>query len=286
MLTNESSTVLRSAGDYGSGMTTDSWKWKGKDGSAGGLLYESGNWGDLLKMLWLSAILSWKRQFDAPTNYLDTFAGDTSYPVGRKTLFRIRRAAMPEFAFLETPFIATGRWPSSASAARLLTEGRIEVFDADFGRRQRWSAESEVAVPEAASGWDVLAGRDPDTDGVWLVDPYDFLSEWRQWLPMLLDKASQTTVLLYVYNRSAKNTEAFREYRAFRNALEDLRGDAPKRIGRIAADPFLPRSHHEMVFLPGAADRERESFDSLLATLASRTERIVSACEAASAYDC
>ena len=267
-------------------MAEASWNWKGKDGTAGGLLYESGNWGDLLKMLWLSAILTWKRQFDVPTNYLDTFAGDIGYPLSRKTLFRISRAGLSGFAFLEDLFIGRGVWPSSASAARLLVRGRVEVFDADPGRRGRWREEAGVTVPDAESGWEVLAERRPDPDGVWLVDPYDFLAEWRQWLPVLTEKAAETTVLIYIYNRSARSGETFREYRAFKNALEDLRGDAVKRVGRIPADAFLPTAHHEMVFLPGAADRRREGFDSLLEELAVRTRGLTDAYVAASAFDC
>lgn len=267
-------------------MTASAWNWKGKDGNTGGLLYESGNWGDLLKMLWLSAILEWKRQFDAPTNYLDLFAGDVSYPLGRKTLFRIRQAALPEFAFLEQPFLAARRWPSSASAAALLVDGSVEAFDADAGRRRRWREAEGVSVPEGESGWDVFAVRKPDPDGLWLVDPYDFLAEWREQLPLLTEKAKETSVLLYLYNRSAKGPEAFRNYRAFRNVLEDLRGDAPKRVGRIAADVFLPASHHEMIFLPGAADRQRPGFDRLLDELGRRTESLLSAHGKASAFDC
>lgn len=267
-------------------MTTEAWKWRGKDGGGGGLLYESGNWGDLLKMLWLSAILTWKRQFAAPTNYLDTFAGDVAYPLGRKTLFRLEQAGLTAFDFLREPYLASGRWPSSASAARLLTPGRVEVFDADAGRRGNWREVPGVTALEGESGWDILEAREGDPDALWLVDPYDFLAEWRQRLPALIAKAEDTSILLYLYNRSARNDEFFREYRAFKNTLEDLRGDLPKRLGRIPADVFLPRSHHEMLFLPGRADRERDGFKAMLRELGERTAHLTAAHAAAAAFDC
>ena len=50
------------------------WNWKSRDGNQGGLLYESGNWGDLLKMLWLKAVLDWKSSVADSVPYFDPFA--------------------------------------------------------------------------------------------------------------------------------------------------------------------------------------------------------------------
>lgn len=262
------------------------WNWKAKDGSAGGLLYEPGNWGDLLKTLWLTAVLEWKRSAAPTVNYLDPFAGDVDYPLGKKAAFRLREAALPELDCLRQPFLDKNRWPSAAAAARLLAPGTVEAFDLDPGRRRRWRDVPGVAVPDAASGWDVLADREPDPDAVWLVDPYDFLAEWRQRLPLVLDRAGKITLLVYIYNRSGRKDAAFRDYRAFRNALEDARGDAPKRLGRVVADPFLPRCHHEILFLPGADDQQRPGFDRLLDELARRSARLAAAAARAAAFDC
>ena len=267
-------------------MATTPWNWKGKDGSRGGLLYESGNWGDLLKMLWLVALLRWKNRSGKAVNYFDPFAGDANYPLGRKTLFRFAQAGLSELAFIRGPFVERGVWPSSAAAAGLLVGGRVEVFDADPGRRSRWRDVAGVECLESDSGWTLLEGRSPDPDGVWLIDPYDFLAEWRARLPLILKQAEETSILLYMYNRSARSPEAFADYRAFRNALEDGRGDFPKRLGRIAADVFLPRSHHEMVFLPGRADRGAEGFDGVLEELGRRSAELAAALERAAAFDC
>ncbi len=68
------------------------WNWKNKDGASGGLLYASGNWGDVLKMMWLLAIIAWKKEnVTDSVNYFDPFAGDVHYPVSEKTLRRIKR---------------------------------------------------------------------------------------------------------------------------------------------------------------------------------------------------
>ncbi|MDR1744777.1 MAG: hypothetical protein LBS30_03375 [Planctomycetota bacterium] len=247
----------------------DNWKWKNKDGAQGGLLYEPGNWGDFLKMLWLRAVLEWKTGVLRHVAYFDPFAGDVEYPLGAKTRFRIEQTALREFAFLRSAFLDRGFWPSAASGARLIASGGVEVWDADSGRRDNWRRAEGVSVPgEGESGWRLLRDHADDPGAVWLIDPYDFLAEWRDVLRLVAEKSRATTLLLYVYNRSAKNAEAFREYRACKNALEDLRGDLPKRIGRAAADVFLPRAHHEMWFLPGEEDAAAPGFDDLLAGLA------------------
>ena len=244
------------------------WNWKNKDGGKGGLLYESGNWGDMLKMLWLRQVLEWKNNLAGNTNYFDPFAGDVQYDLGKKAAFRLNQTGLDQLDFLRKPFTGQGKWPSAASGARLLAGGKIEVWDADAGRRENWRAESGVAVPDGESGWELLRRHDADSHGVWMVDPYDFLAEWRETLPLIAVKSRATTLLLYVYNRSARNEEHFREYRACKNALDDLRGDLPKRVGRAASDVFLPRSHHEMWFLPAEADCDAPGFDTLLEALA------------------
>lgn len=265
-------------------MSTDDWNWKGKDGSRGGLLYEPGNWGDILKMLWLSAVLGWKNETGEHTEYADFFAGDIKYPLAQKTLFRFEQSGLEQLAFIRCDFVTKGFWPSSASAAALLTEGRIRVYDADAERRGKWE-ESGTEVMRGESGWDIMNGMEPSPDAIWLVDPYDFLAEWRERLPKVIDKARDVSVLVYIYNRSAGKREAFGEYRAFRNRLEDLRGDLPKRVGRAESDVFLPRAHHEMLFLPGAADRENPGLDNLFAELEARTAALLAAQQRASVYD-
>lgn len=245
----------------------DAWNWKNKDGSNPGLLYESGNWGDLLKMLWVHSVLDWKQRDGTIVNYLDPFAGEIQYPISRKARHRLALRPIDAFAFIQDEFLRNGYWPSAASGARLTAGGRIEIWDADPGRRERWREVPGVVVPDSESGWSVLRDHPDDPDGVWLVDPYDFLAEWREYLPLVLARSLTATTLVYIYNRSAKSETAFKNYREFKNALEDNAGDRNKRLGRIEADVFLPRSHHEMLLLPSDDDAKRPDFPQLLAEL-------------------
>lgn len=267
-------------------MATDSWNWKAKDGGSGGLLYESGNWGDLLKMLWLAAILRWKTaRCGDNVNYFDPFAGDVKYPLGRRTLFRFEQANLPGLDFIRSQFVEDGYWPSSASAALLLIRGEAELFDADAGRRERWRHVAGATVLDGESGLWLLENRRPDTQALWLLDPYDLLAEWRDALPLIVAKARVSSTLVYIYNRAGRSPEAFREYRAFRNALDDLCGQAPKCLGRVAADAFLPRTHHEMLFIPGQADAEAAEYPALERELAAVSAICAAALDRAAAFD-
>lgn len=270
-------------------MAANGWNWKGKDGSRGGLLYESGNWGDLLKMLWLATLLKWKANAFAPEiakiDYFDPFAGDVTYPLGKRTMVRFNQANLQRLAFIRQPFLERGAWPSSASMAGLLVGGRMEVFDADPERRNNWRSVSTATVLDGESGWDLLAGREAGPEALWLVDPYDFLAEWRERIDMLVEKSARASILLYVYNRSARSEEAFRDYRAFRCGLEDRLGERPMRLGRVAADAFLPRSHHEMLYLPCKGDADNPTFGRLLSGLEDGAAELASALDRAGACD-
>lgn len=267
-------------------MTARNWKWKNKDGAQGGLLYDSGNWGDILKMLWLAEIIRWKQRDGRAVNYTDPFAGDVRYPMGKKITFRLDQCRLPELDFLNDTFLNGGFWPSAASGALLLAAGAAEVWDADSGRRDAWRDAGVPVVENAASGWEIVARAEPDPDGVLLVDPYDFLAEWREQLPLVAEKSGTVTTLLYLYNRSGKSGEAFADYRRFRGRLDDLLGDAPKRIGRVAADSFLPDSYHEMIFLPSAADAAGDGFDALLDRLGECAFRLHQAQARTRVFDC
>lgn len=267
-------------------MADGDWNWKNRDGGRGGLLYESGNWGDILKLLWVAAVVGWKRRDGRPVDYFDPFAGDVRYPLGRKAAFRLASVRSSGFDFIRRTHLEEGFWPSSASAALLLAGGLVEVWDADAGRRGNWLEMPGVTVPEAESGWDLAANRPTDAASLWLIDPYDFLAEWRDRLPMLAEKSRAVSILLYVYNRSAKNAESFANYRAFRNALEVLRDGLPVHVGRAAADAFLPRAHHEMVFLPCAADCEADDFPSLLDGLGDAAVLVRDGLDRTGVFDC
>ena len=266
-------------------MAAKGWDWKPKDGARGGLLYESGNWGDVLKALWVIETLGWKRSVTEIVNYFDPFAGDVVYPLGSKVLWRLREIALPQLEFLGPAFIDSGHWPSSASIAGELANGVKEVFDLNEIRRGNWRSVKGFEVREGESAWTVLAEKSPDAAAVWLLDPYDFIADWRRHLELVVEKSRDVSILVYIYNRSAFGREAFREYRAFRRALEDLLGDRPRRTGRIPADVFLPRAHHEMLFLPSGADAAHSAYAGLENRLREATLGLARAMEHLAAFD-
>ena len=141
-------------------------------------------------------------------------------------------------------------------------------------------------VWESDSGWTVLEAASTEPTGLILIDPYDFLSDWRRRLPRLITKAEETSVLVYLYNRSPRSKEDFREYRDFRNNLDDLRGAAIKRIARVAGDSFLPRSYHEMVFLPSQQVTNHPRFGELLRELERGACQLADAVRRAETIDC
>ena len=242
-------------------------------------MYEPGNWGDLLKLLWLAAIIRWKGRQGGTVNYFDPFAGAVKYPLPAKSRFRFESAEPAGLDFIRPDFVAAGFWPSAASAAGLLVRGVVEVFDIDPDRLGSWEGMAGCRRLEAESGWALLENHPPDSDGVWLLDHYDFLADWRKRLPMAVRQAEATTILLYLYNRSAGNAEAFNDYRMFRRALENAWETRPKRVGRVAADGFLPHAHHEMLLLPGGNDAEKAGFNQLLEELETATAAVNEALE-------
>lgn len=266
------------------------WQWKNKNGAQGGLLYDSGNWGDILKMLWIAECIRWKQNNGAAVNYTDPFAGDVRYPLGEKQAFRLSRHRQScgdgQLDFLQTPFFENNAWPSAASGALSLATGAAEVWDADPQRREAWRAAGVRVTENAESGWDIVARMHPDPEGLLLVDPYDFLAEWRERTPLLAEKSKSVSTLLYLYNRSGKSKEVFADYRRFRGCLDDCAEGRPKRIGRVAADSFLPDAWHEMIFLPSAADAERPGFEALLAALGDCAEELHEAQMRSGVFDC
>lgn len=267
-------------------MPEESWSWKGKDGSRGRLLYEPGNWGDLLKALWATVFLAWAGRHFGPerVNYLDPFAGAPSYPMSAQTKCRFIRARMESLAFLKEGFVDADIWPSTALMSRSLVAGNAVVFDADPDRFTQWDGIEGFTPMAAATGWDLVERAEADPYALWLVDPYDLIAEWRDYLPCLLRKTGQSSLLVYVFNRSARNAEAFAEYRAFRNALDDGLGDGRKYLGRVAADAFLPKAHHEMLLLPSLAARGHSHFGELVERLETETLALNRAQERAAAF--
>lgn len=259
------------------------WSWKEKGGDAPRMLYAPGNWGDLLKAGWVVGAAWWlRRVFGADAfAYRDPFAGAPDYPLAPRTEARAARIGDALVDAAGAPFLARGRWPSAASLVRSilpdLPSASFAVNDADPERGAAWAARDDVTLLEADDGWAALDAKPPGAGAFLLVDPYDWLAEWRERLPAVLRAAERWTVLLYLYNRSPRGPERLRAYRDFRNALDDAWRGGPRLLGRVGADAFLPRAYHEMLLLPAPAVADAPEAGDLLDTLDAATRRVTGA---------
>lgn len=262
-------------------MDTSAWGWKGKNGSVSRLLYEPGNWGDFLKLSWLAVALEWFEQsFGAGGfDYVDLFAGGVEYPLGPKIKARFELVDSERLEKIAALFLEREAWPSAASFAKLFHPRTTRIFDADSYHVDTWRDSGGAETLAGASAWGNLSTLKMAHDSLVMLDPYDFMDDWETSLSLLVEKARGSATLLYLYNRSARGSEYFREYRAFRNSLESLTEGMVKRIGRVPADGFLPRAHHEMVFLAGDGVAARPGFDRLLAGLERETLRVAAVVE-------
>ncbi len=268
-------------------MAQTPWTWKGKDGSSSKLLYEPGNWGDILKNLWLTVFISWMREDLSSTleRYNDFFAGAPSYPLAEKTRQRFSRIAFPEFACIQDQYTSRGEWPSSAAAVKLLCDANITLYEKDPGRLEQWRNVPGIDFFPVESGWDALAGVPAKTTELNMVDPYDILAEWREIFPSLSGKFGKTTLMIYLYNKSAQNKEAFDNYRAFRNAVVDTTQGLNVCFGRVSSDPFLPRAHHEMWLVPETGLAAHGAFARLANLLAEKTQMLNTAQQRFAEFD-
>lgn len=209
-----------------------SWTWKDKSQGGLPLRYEPGNWGDILKGEWLCLFLQWwAARHRGAFKYVDPFCGQPDYVLTEPTRQRIEACGAPHYARLA----AGDRLLSSASLvsaqAREL-QLRLEAYCSD--------AESDPL--QALQPADLI-----------LFDPYDLFERWPEWNDALLERAEDTNVLLYLYNKSPRSASQFRQYRSWRRRWE---GRALV-IGRLPSDICLPRAWHE-VWLVGPAAREKD----------------------------
>ena len=249
------------------------WTWKTNDSSANEelrLRYEPGNWGDILKGCWALSILS-KPHATPPTasdakpptseatfRYLDPFAGAPTYPLTPTTENRLRDLPALVWSRTQATFAARGRVASTASliAAALTAEGRayeFDVFDAQDEHRASWKQVPRTRVVAACCGEDVVSEA---VDGLpyslVLVDPYDLLERWSRLAAAVVELASSSGVLLYLYNKSPRGGGHARAYAAYcrrRDTLLQQRDSLAYVCGRVPADGTLPRAYHEVVFL-------------------------------------
>lgn len=231
----------------------EGWSWRDRDPSRhAGLRYEPGNWGDALKGEWaliaVEALLA-----RGAVRVLDPFAGAPRYPLSPASAARL--AALPSecarYPAAQAPHVAAQQL---ASTATLLGErgATLHVFDADDARRGAWTG---VRVLDQTDGAAALrAARGADYELVH-VDPYDLQSEWGTLLPPALEALAPAGVLLaYLFNKAPRGGGHVEQYASLRKGLEGrLRPDQRLLVGRVPADPVLPRAHHELLLVAPAA---------------------------------
>lgn len=236
------------------------WKWREKCGATSGLLYEPGNWGDILKCEWLLRIIEFVHHSSEQVGeYLDLFAGLPTYPLSCRAAARF--AALPDNFILKRQaqkYIDNEQWPA---AARLVLDNfdmEANVFDGEALRRSEWGGLANCL--DLNDGWDFLPVKQNHQYELILLDPYDFLSDWRANFERLMVTVKNCPTLLYMYNRSGRSRERLRDYRLFCNHVRDSGVDVI--YGRAAADAFLADSWHELFFFAQGLSRE-DGFDGL-----------------------
>ena len=232
----------------------DSWSWRvaaAEENAGLGLLYEPGNWGDILKGTWARIVTSLLplEASQQRVTCIDPWCGAPDYPLLETTARRLDELGSCRFIDSQRDWLEKGRLASTGS---LIRQGLLErelqvdlrVFDSDPDRLDRWSAVPGAKALSISSGEEAL--KESEAELV-LVDPYDFLASWEETLPLLGELAKSSTVLVYIYNRAPRGGQHTRDYNRFRDQLEQL--GSSYAAGRIGSDIVLPRAFHEMILL-------------------------------------
>jgi hypothetical protein len=258
----------RAPGAAARGKQRPPWRWRVADRAQNprlNLLYEPGNWGDILKGSWAAVIARElvRRRGLERLLYLDPFAGAPTYPLVDAA--RARLAALPPglFGEIQAGFSGAGELASTAlvvrgAAARAGAGVDLRVFDADPARAEAWRAVPEAIVLACREGGEALGdarGGDTAPDFI-LVDPYDLLDSWPGLLPGAIEAARRAPLLLYLHNKSPRSAGQGEKYAAFRRALAAGLGAGSPRLrallGRLPSDASLARAYHEVLLLvPG-----------------------------------
>jgi hypothetical protein len=243
------------------------WSWRVADRSLNkdlNLLYEPGNWGDILKGTWavLAARQAARSAGGGSFRLLDPFAGAPAYPLVDGARRRLEMAGEGPFAEVQASHAARGLLASTAiavreAAAREGAEAHLLVFDIDEARREAWRSVPDATLLDVSSGDDAIRALegDPDPPELVLVDPYDLFYRWERLLPGALAAARRSLVLLYAYNKAPRSPGDQRLYASFRRAIEARpAGEGAILIGRLPADAGVARAYHEVCLAgPGAA---------------------------------
>lgn len=236
------------------------WTWRPSDrgAEAAGLLYEPGNWGDVLKGTWalvlLRSLLETPRQ---PLRYLDVCAGAPTYALSQAAARRLESLGGGTFYDAQVPFrrelrlASTGRLVYEACAGAG-AECTMQVFDAEPERLSRWNELANVTILGVASGEEAVL---PGVADLILVDPYDLFDHWGRWLPRVLDASRRSLVLVYLYDKSPRGPGFQDQYARMRGRLQlNLCPEVDAVSGRVASDAVRPRAYHEVILLgPGSS---------------------------------
>jgi len=236
------------------------WRWRVADRSlnpALGLLYEPGNWGDVLKGEWAIRVARSLARSGA-LRVIDPYAGFAEYPAVEAA--RKRLEALPPCAFREAqrPFLERG---ALASTSRTVLEtatvegaaAEIAVFDADPVRLESWTSVPGASRLPLASGEQIVTRLDrlAEDPALILIDPYDLFDRFELFLPGMAAAARRCAVLFYCYDKSPRGPGEGRVSLALHSEMErTFRETGGHLTGRIPADAGLARAYHE-VFLAG-----------------------------------
>jgi hypothetical protein len=242
------------------------WSWKVEDRGQNpdlNLLYEPGNWGDMLKGTWAVITVRAVLGMEPPGTfrYFDSFAGAPTYPLVEASRRRLEGMSGGPFVEAQERFTRGGELASTAmlvheSVKLVGADVRLEVFDADPPRRAKWASIPGAVLLDAVSGEEALLGLESRAERPHfiLIDPYDFFDRALEILPTALPLARRSPVLFYAFNRAPRGGEYARKDRALKDALrEGARELGPILVGRVPSDAGLARAYHEMILAAPAA---------------------------------
>lgn len=236
------------------------WSWKDKDRDNNdqlNLLYEPGNWGDLLKHLWAIELSKHRLHCGLESTQLfDPFSGAESYPLTVPTAERIDR--LPPLLKDRLQPLCQQRFPSTGVVLHSYVEDgtfRAEICEQDPVRRATWStpvqAVDETPLERLKHYLKSSGEQSGFRPNLALWDPYDFFEQWSHAIPFLLQFAHRCDLLIYFLNKSPQGVGKLRNYQAMR-----ARVDQPLLVGRVGSDSLLPRSYHEMWLLGPSCQSE------------------------------
>lgn len=240
-----------------------SWAWRDRDREKNAqlnLLYEPGNWGDVLKGTWL-AILGEHMNVG---RYVDPHAGAKDYPLLEPVRERLRecptysRVAVSGERLLSSASIVRKLWPQAECHLNEPDQDRRETWDIPCDGRDGRELLEKIQAPNGAAGaapkeaaaeaakgaTDRTAERAARSASLVLWDPYDFFEQWSHVIGDLVKL--DCAVLIYLYNKSCRGVSQARQYASLRKRLPQTAW-----CGRIPSDGLLPRAYHEMILLNG-----------------------------------